>query len=55
VKSQCTYEFDAITVNASDLALGFYQKVGFVQSGNRFYKSRAWATPMKWIGRKLDA
>ncbi len=46
--TQCTHGFDEITVNSSDLAVGFYQKVGFVQSGDRFLRNGLWGTPMKW-------
>ncbi|MGK7947240.1 MAG: GNAT family N-acetyltransferase [Xenococcaceae cyanobacterium] len=40
-----------MAVNSSDLAVGFYQKVGFVQIGNRFNKYGSWATPMKWSNK----
>lgn len=46
--TRCTDDLDEITVNSSDLAVGFYQKIGFAQSGDRFFKNGAWATPMKW-------
>ena len=46
--TRCTNSFDEITVNSSDLAIGFYQKVGFSQSGDRFFKDGIWATPMRW-------
>jgi len=46
--TRCTNNLDEITVNSSDAAVGFYQKVGFVQSGDHFFKNGVWATPMKW-------
>jgi GNAT superfamily N-acetyltransferase len=47
--TRCTKDLDEITVNSSDTAVGFYQKLGFVQSGYRFCKQGIWATPMKWF------
>jgi GNAT superfamily N-acetyltransferase len=38
-----------VTVNAAEEAVGFYQKVGFRQSGDRFFKHGIWGTPMKWV------
>jgi putative acetyltransferase len=46
--TRCTNNLNEITVNSSDAAVGFYQKVGFVQSGDRFFKNGVWGTPMKW-------
>lgn len=46
---QCANPFDEITVNAADVAVGFYQKMGFMQSGDRFLKYGIWGTPMTWI------
>lgn len=46
--TRCTNSFNEITVNSSDLAVGFYQKVGFSQSDDRFFKDGIWATPMRW-------
>ncbi len=46
--TRCTNSFDEVTVNSSDLAVGFYHKVGFLQSGDRFFKDGIWATPMRW-------
>lgn len=46
--TRCSNDLHEITVNSSDAAVGFYQKVGFVQSGDRFCKNGVWATPMKW-------
>jgi GNAT superfamily N-acetyltransferase len=46
--TQCTYDFDEVTVNAAEEEVVFYQKVGFVQSGDRFFKYGIWGTPMKW-------
>ncbi|MBD2356108.1 GNAT family N-acetyltransferase [Tolypothrix sp. FACHB-123] len=47
--TRCSNGLDKITVNSSDLAVGFYQKLGFIQSGDRFFKNGVWATPMKKI------
>lgn len=49
--TRCSNNLDKITVNASDAAVGFYQKVGFVNSGDRFFKNGIWGTPMKWAAR----
>ena len=46
--TQCTKDFDEITVNAAETALGFYQKIGFIQNGDRFFKYGIWGIPMKW-------
>ncbi len=46
--TRCSYDFDEVTVNAAAEAVGFYQKVGFIQSGDRFFKYGIWGTPMKW-------
>lgn len=46
--NRCTIGFDEITVNAADEAVGFYHRIGFVQSGDRFFKAGGWATPMRW-------
>jgi len=51
---QCAVGFDEITVNASDGAVGFYHTIGFVQSGDRFFKSGLWATPMLWIRQPAE-
>jgi putative acetyltransferase len=47
--TQCAKDFDEVTVNAAETALGFYQKVGFIQSDDRFFKYGIWGIPMKWI------
>jgi ribosomal protein S18 acetylase RimI-like enzyme len=52
--TQCTYDFDEVTVNAAEEAVGFYQKVGFIQSGDRFFKYGIWGTPMKWSKHPTD-
>jgi ribosomal protein S18 acetylase RimI-like enzyme len=52
--TQCTYDFDEVTVNAAEEAVGFYQKVGFMQSGDRFFKHGIWGTPMKWSKHITD-
>jgi GNAT superfamily N-acetyltransferase len=49
--TRCSKDIDEITVNSSDVAVGFYQKVGFVQTGDRFFKNGIWGTPMKWAAR----
>ncbi|OWY69168.1 GNAT family N-acetyltransferase [cyanobacterium TDX16] len=46
--TRCSQDLNEITVKSSDAAVGFYQKVGFVQNGDRFFKNGVWATPMKW-------
>ena len=45
---QCTKDFDEITVNAAETAVSFYQKIGFVKSGDRFFYCGIWQIPMKW-------
>ncbi len=47
--SQCAHDLEAVTVNAAEAAVGFYQKVGFQQSGDRFFKLGIWGTPMTWL------
>jgi GNAT superfamily N-acetyltransferase len=49
--TRCSNDLDEITVNSSDAAVGFYHKVGFVQTGDRFFKNGIWGTPMKWAAR----
>lgn len=51
--TRCSHDFDEITVNSSDLAVGFYKKLGFVQIGDRFKKYGVWATPMKWSNKAV--
>lgn len=51
--TRCTNDFDEVTVNSADAAVGFYQKVGFIQSGDRFFKNGVWGTPMKWVNNAL--
>ncbi|MBD1821528.1 GNAT family N-acetyltransferase [Cyanobacteria bacterium FACHB-DQ100] len=46
---QCAHPFNEVTVNAAEAAIGFYQKVGFTQIGDRFFKHGIWGTPMKWV------
>lgn len=46
--TRCAHDLDEVTVNAAEAAVGFYQKVGFLQSGDRFFKHGIWGTPMKW-------
>jgi len=47
--TQCAHDLDEATVNAAEAAVGFYQKIGFKQNGDRFFKNGVWATPMKWV------
>lgn len=46
--ARCSDNLDEVTVNAAESAVGFYQKVGFIQYGDRFFKHGIWGTPMKW-------
>ena len=52
--TRCANNLDEITVNSSDAAVGFYQKLGFIQSGYRFCKQGIWATPMKWLNNAAE-
>lgn len=52
--TRCSNDLDEITVNASDVAVGFYQKVGFVKSGDRFFTKGIWGTPMKWANKEIN-
>ena len=45
--THCTKDLNEITVNAAETALGFYQKIGFIQNGDRFFKYGIWGIPMK--------
>jgi GNAT superfamily N-acetyltransferase len=45
----CSYDLHRGTVNAAEAAVGFYHKVGFRQSGDRFVKYGIWGTPMRWL------
>ncbi len=47
--TQCSDDLNEVTVNAAEAAVGFYQKVGFRQSGDRFFQHGIWGTPMKWL------
>jgi putative acetyltransferase len=47
--TRCSDDLNEVTVNAAEEAVGFYQKIGFRQSGDRFFKHGIWGTPMKWI------
>lgn len=42
-------QFSEVTVNSTDVAVKFYERMGFKVSGERFLKRGAWSTPMKWI------
>ena len=46
--TQCTNDLDEVSVNGAEAAVGFYEKLGFRQSGDRFFKYGIWGTPMKW-------
>jgi Acetyltransferase (GNAT) domain len=35
------------TVNAAETAVGFYQKIGFRESGVRFFRKGIWGTPIE--------
>jgi putative acetyltransferase len=48
---QCVHDLNEVTVNAAEAAVGFYQKVGFVPIGDRFFKNGIWGIPMKWMSR----
>lgn len=52
--TQCAQDLDEVTVNAAEAAVGFYQKVGFMQSGDRFFKNGVWGMPMKWINNAAN-
>ncbi|NJK69088.1 MAG: GNAT family N-acetyltransferase [Microcoleus sp. SU_5_3] len=52
--TRCSSDFDESTVNSSDTAVEFYQKIGFVQSGDRFLIKGIWGTPMKWTNRAAN-
>lgn len=45
---QCANHFNEVTVNAAEAAVGFYQKIGFTPTGDRFFKHGIWGTPMRW-------
>jgi putative acetyltransferase len=47
--TRCSYDLNEVTVNAAEAAVVFYRKVGFRQSGDRFFKNGAWGVPMKRI------
>lgn len=53
--TRCSDDLQEVTVNAAEKAVGFYEKVGFRQSGDRFFKHGIWGTPMKWINRLSEA
>jgi ribosomal protein S18 acetylase RimI-like enzyme len=44
----CASDFDEVTVNAAESAVGFYRKIGFRESGNSSLYKGIWGTPMKW-------
>ncbi|MEA5571101.1 GNAT family N-acetyltransferase [Calothrix sp. UHCC 0171] len=46
--TRCANDFDEVTVNAAEMAVAFYQKIGFIESGNSFLYKGIWGTPMKW-------
>jgi GNAT superfamily N-acetyltransferase len=45
---QCIHGLDEVNLNSIDLAVGFYQKLGFEQCGDRSFKNGFWITPMKY-------
>ncbi|BAZ26522.1 GCN5-related N-acetyltransferase [Kalymmatonema gypsitolerans NIES-4073] len=47
--TRCTHDLNEVTVNSADAAIAFYQKLGFIQSGDRFKKNGVWGTPMRWL------
>jgi GNAT superfamily N-acetyltransferase len=52
--TRCTNDLNEVTVNAAEAAVGFYQKVGFIQSGNSFFKHGICGTPMKWVNNSVN-
>ena len=46
--TRSTKDLEEITVNAAETAIDFYQKIGFVQNGDRFFLFGIWEIPMKW-------
>lgn len=46
--TQCTKDLEEISVNAAETAVGFYQRMGFIQNGDSFFWCGIWAIPMKW-------
>jgi GNAT superfamily N-acetyltransferase len=52
--TRCSYGLNEVTVNAAEAAVGFYQKVGFRQSGDRFFKHGIWGIRMKWSTRSPE-
>ena len=50
---RCSRDLQEVTVNSADTAVGFYQKIGFVQQGDRFCKQGIWATPMQWLNPRI--
>ncbi len=51
--THCAHDLEEVTVNAADAAIGFYQKIGFIQNSDRFFQNGVWATPMKWTNKAL--
>lgn len=45
---QCAHDFDRVTVNAAEAAVGFYQRVGFIPQGDRCCSHGTWSIPMIW-------
>ncbi|BDA70533.1 hypothetical protein RIVM261_073870 [Rivularia sp. IAM M-261] len=52
--TRCTNDLNEVTVNAARAAVGFYQKVGFIQSGDSFLYKGIWGTPMKWVNNSVN-
>jgi ribosomal protein S18 acetylase RimI-like enzyme len=46
--TQCIHDLDEVNLNSIDLAVGFYQKLGFEHCGERAFKHGFWVTPMKY-------
>lgn len=51
---KCSSGLPSITVNSSDLAVGFYEKLGFAATGERHLKAGAMVTPMTWVDRSVQ-
>jgi GNAT superfamily N-acetyltransferase len=46
--TQCIHDLDEVDLNSIDQAVGFYQKLGFEENGDRSFKNGFWVTPMKY-------
>jgi ribosomal protein S18 acetylase RimI-like enzyme len=45
---QCIHGITEVNLNSIDRAVGFYQKLGFKECGDRSFKNGFWITPMKY-------